>query len=145
MLRELVGYWQRKRGERKTLRLSDVDPLEIGGRLLPHLMLVDVEHGSEPKTLRFRFRLIGTYVVATMGRDNTGKYFEEVYPAENLPEMTAGLRWVLENRAPMRSTGNAEFADKGWRELEFLLLPLTDDDGGDVCRIILALDDRPMA
>lgn len=72
VLRELYGYWLDKwRGDRMPTR-ADIEPLEIPA-LLPQVYLVDVER--EP--LRFRFRLVGTRIVAWFGRDMTGKEVSE--------------------------------------------------------------------
>lgn len=142
VLAGLVRYWESKRGEDDVPKAVSIDPVEIGAKLLPHVILIDVEtrDGNEP---RFRLRLVGTYAVTTLGRDNTGKYFDECYSEERLEDMTQGVRYVAENRAPMRSIGSAEFADRGWLDLEFVLLPLADREGA-ICRIILGLDARPL-
>jgi len=57
-----------------------MDPVEITPRLLPWMMLLDVEHAPR----RFRYRLIGTRLVEVMDRDLTGHYLDalrELLPA----------------------------------------------------------------
>jgi len=71
-LKELHAYWDRKRAGRAMPFRSDIVPTEIP-KLLPMLFMVDVEH--EPR--RFRYRLIGTGVVALTGRDLTGRAVDE--------------------------------------------------------------------
>lgn len=141
VLARLVRYWESKRGGGDLPHVRSVDPLEMGASLIPHVILVDIERGDDQEP-RFRFRLVGTFVVTTLGRDNTGKYFEEYYAAERLEVMMRGVRYVMQNRSPMRSTGNAEFADRGWLELEFVALPLAGADG-TVSRIMMGVDSRP--
>ena len=45
-------------------------------RLLPNIWVLDIHR--EP--LRFRYRLVGTYMVTALGADVTGSLFHEIYP-----------------------------------------------------------------
>ena len=72
VLRRLLAYWLGKRGPRRAPARADIDPLEIAS-LLPHVMLIDVEHAP----LRFRYSLVGTEVVRNLGADMTGRYLDE--------------------------------------------------------------------
>ena len=72
VIHQLYDYWCSKGGGggRVPLR-SDIDPLEMH-EILPNLALCEmVGH-------RFRYRLIGTRIVEFVGRDSTGKYFDEL-------------------------------------------------------------------
>jgi hypothetical protein len=53
----------------------DFDPVDVP-QVLPWLWLVDVQR--EP--LRFKYRLIGTELVAAIGHNATGKCLDEVHP-----------------------------------------------------------------
>ena len=58
-LSALLRYWEDKRAGRRMPARSDIDPIEMGKRLLPHLMLCEIsEHGNA-----IRIRLVGTSLV----------------------------------------------------------------------------------
>jgi hypothetical protein len=67
-LHELYLYWLDKWQDGRMPTRADIEPLEIPA-LLPQVYLVDVERNP----LRFRFRLVGTRIVAWFGRDTTGQ------------------------------------------------------------------------
>jgi len=69
-LRRAFAYWDSKRCGRRMPARRDLDPIEIP-RLLPWVILIDVI--LDP--LDFRYRLIGTEVVAIARRDFTGARF----------------------------------------------------------------------
>lgn len=78
--RQLYDYWHEIRGRRAMPSRQDIDPLDLKD-LLGWLLLIDVEWAP----LRFRFRLIGTEIVAIRGMDLTGRYFDEgVFPAQDI-------------------------------------------------------------
>lgn len=128
--------------------VAEIDPIAIPPRLLSHLMLIDVEPGTGAGGRpRFRFRLIGTYVIEILGRENTGRYFDEIYPPEIYDDMTAGLAWLVENGRPLRSGACAVYAGKGWLDVEFLLLPFagTAANPATVSRVMMVMDAGPRA
>jgi hypothetical protein len=78
--RHLYDYWHGIRGARAMPSRRDIDPLDLKG-LLGWLLLIDVEWAP----LRFRFRLIGTEIVAIRGVDLTGRYLDEsAFPAQDI-------------------------------------------------------------
>lgn len=123
--RDLLAYWERKRGPRAMPRRADIDPLELKGHL-GSLVIVEVL----PEPHRYRFRLVGTRVVEAYGRDSTGKTVEEAFAAD-----PAGRDFLLElfgaiveRRAVVRASGPIRPAHQMLRNSDALLLPL---DGGD--------------
>jgi hypothetical protein len=58
----------------------DVDPTEMPRELLPSLQIIDVIDGGE----RFRYRLVGTALVAAYGEEFTGKCSDELLCGERL-------------------------------------------------------------
>ena len=54
---------------------QDIDPIEIGSEVLPHIVLVDVEDG-EP--IRYRYQLVGSYVEDIFGANYAGQYLDEM-------------------------------------------------------------------
>ncbi len=131
---EALAAWDRLRGDRAMPAPSDLDVLDLPRPLLPHLLLLDVEH--EP-ALRFRWRLIGTHTTAALGRDSTGRYWDELYDDRGLAALSRGPLWVLRHRRPIRVLGSATYADKDHVHSESIDLPLTHD-GTAVDRILIA-------
>jgi hypothetical protein len=121
---ETADYWQALRGARRMPSHGNIDPLDLPPRLLPHLELVDVYHEAE---LRLRWRLIGTHLTAAVARDSTGKFFDELYPRNNLTTLSAPFKWVIENMNPLHWTGTSGFAGKDWMSFECVLFPLSSD------------------
>ena len=123
-LTETADYWQSLRGARQMPSHGDIDQLNLPPRLLPHLELVDVYHEAE---LRLRWRLIGTHLTAAVARDSTGKFFDELYPSNDLSTLSAPFKWVIENMKPLHWTGTSGFAGKDWMCFESVLFPLSSD------------------
>lgn len=93
----LHDYLRAKAGGHDMPGRQDIDPLEIPD-LLPYLMMVDVDSGGpEP---RFRFRLIGTEFVDSIGRELTGRWMDEVLMPEHLAPAAAMCGAVVRERAP---------------------------------------------
>jgi hypothetical protein len=116
-------YWLAKRGSRRMPSRSDIDPIELRSQL-GNIVMIDVEHDP----LRLRYRLIGTGITEVMARDSTGKYYDEIYPAELLEKIYESFRWIIDNKAPLRTHGEAFYPDKNFYLYEALNLPLSDDD-----------------
>ncbi len=130
-LRELFDYWSNRRGDRRMPARADIDPADIP-RLLPHLLLADVED-TLPDV---RFRLVGTELVESFGREFTGHHLSELdYGAE--------AEAVVETYAQAINTGEPQFKishfwTRDYRHLRIqqLLLPLSED--GEHVSMILA-------
>jgi hypothetical protein len=63
----LLEYWQAMRGNRAMPARADIDPADIP-KLLANILLVDVSQAP----LDFRYRLLGTAIVARSEADYTG-------------------------------------------------------------------------
>lgn len=120
---KLLEYWNRKRASRRMPSRADISPFEVKEHL-GNLVLIDVEHPP----LRLRYRLIGTEITSLMERDNTGRYYDEIYSGELLEAIYGSFEWILSNRAPLRSFGEAFYPDKNYYGYEIINLPLSDDD-----------------
>lgn len=127
LLREGLRIWNDLRGARPMPAPADIDPLKFPARLLPHIALLDIEYRP---ARRFRWRLIGTYVTKTLGRDSTGRYWDEIYDDHAMNAIATGPTWVIENRRPIRNLGSAHYADKTYLRSESVDMPLSSD--GDV-------------
>lgn len=122
VLRRLLAYWLGKRGPRRAPARADIDPLEIAS-LLPHVMLIDVEHAP----LRFRYRLVGTEVVRNLGADMTGRYLDEFVRLGQDAPMAAGFARVAAWGAPICEMWEYGRADGRHVRYERLALPLSHD------------------
>lgn len=116
-LRDLYLYWLEKwQGARMPAR-ADIEPLEIP-TLLPVVYLVDIE--GDPR--RFRFRLIGTRIVAWFGRDLTGGYLSD--------QLVARYAEVADSGRPAYDALYAPSKEGRHGFYQRLLLPLAGEDGG---------------
>lgn len=130
VLLALHRYWLRKRSDRTFPSRADIDPIELVEHL-PNVVLIDVER--EP--LRLRYRLIGTAITQAMGRDSTGKYYDEIYPSEILEGIHQSFRWMIEHRLPLRTYGTAFYPSHDFYEYETLNLPLAAN-GEDIDMVL---------
>ena len=72
VVHRLHDYWMAKGGALGRIpSRSDIEPLELV-EILPNLAIVEAIEG------RWRYRLIGTRIVEFVGRDSTGKFFDEL-------------------------------------------------------------------
>jgi len=131
VLRKLHNYWTSKLAGRSMPCRADIDPTEIPA-LLPHVVLVDIEHDP----FRVRFRLVGTHIVTSIGRDSTGRYFDELYQGSVRDGMIELYANVVRSKAPVRYFGKSVFAEKKYRDYESVHMPLSDD--GRTVNIVLA-------
>jgi hypothetical protein len=129
-LRRLHEYWQSKLAGRLMPRRADIDPIEIPA-LLPHIALIGVE--EEPR--RLFFRLVGTHITNALGRNSTGRYFDETYDGPMLEDLLRLYGIVVQSKSPVRHFGKALYSDKKHRDYESVHLPLSDD--GRTVNIIL--------
>lgn len=130
-LHSVLGYWSAKRGERPMPARRDIDPLELGTAILPHLMLVDVEPGP-----RFRYRLFGTAVSEAFGMDATGRYIDVVMVGKYKDFLLGLYADLIAMKKPVYSTSiyGTRRDMKMWTQR--LLLPLSSD--GDAVDMVLA-------
>lgn len=128
-LRRLLGYWHERCLGRNMPSRADIDPIDLGGELLPHVMILDHEEASG----RFRYRLLGTAVVrAREGLavpDPTGHYVDEV--AHGMPRewLLAGPSRAIAERRPIYDRGQYDLGNSKVSRYERLSLPLSDGAG----------------
>jgi hypothetical protein len=129
-LSALFRYWDEKRGGRALPARRDIDPIEMGPRLLPHLMLCELaDRGS-----RIRFRLVGTLLVKRLGYDPTGKWLADLPKSDYLDFLARMVRLSFAEAAPIFADSTFRWGAKGQLDAHHLLLPLTTDnpEGGIV-------------
>lgn len=121
-LAPLLNYWQTKRGARALPARRDIDPVEMGPALLPHLVLGDLlDRGT-----RVRFRLVGTVVVKRLGFDPTARYLGDETGGW-FDQMAALHRLVYAERAPVYAESVHSWGSDRRLESQMLILPLTQD------------------
>jgi hypothetical protein len=124
LISSLLHFWETARGARAMPAKADVDPLRLGARLLPHVLLVELVAGG-----RLRYRLCGTALIEAAGADITGKHADELYPNPDYTGYIDGLyRRCIAARRPIysesryltRNSSRQRFARR-------LICPLADD------------------
>jgi PAS domain len=111
-----------------------VSPTEIVP-LLPRVWMLDVVRAP----LRFRYRLVGTAEVSTLGRDLTGQWVDEAHPnfADN-PYLGNRYRFMAETGRPTWRRGPVRWGhDSEHRSVENCMVPLASD--GATVDIIFAI------
>jgi hypothetical protein len=121
VLDALFRYWSAKRGDAPLPARQAIDPVEMGPRLLPHLLLCDLfDRGAG-----IRFRLVGTNVVARFGFDPTGQHLEEM-PEGYFARLAALHHVSFCERAAVYAESSFRWGVNRRLRARHLLLPLTN-------------------
>lgn len=96
-LQRLYDYWRSKRRGDRLPGRADLDPMEIPD-LLSRLVLIDVARGE--RGCRYRFRLVGTEVVAAIGQDLTGQWLDQIGGVGRTDPVIASYDRVVATRSP---------------------------------------------
>lgn len=121
----LVALWCERCRDGRLPARADFDLVDLKGHL-GWIVLSDVDRAG-PTPLRFRYRLIGTQVAISAGRDMTGRYLDEIYTPEIHRIVTAGYRAAIELRRPIRVHGYFRQVDRSFMAIESVELPLASD------------------
>jgi hypothetical protein len=121
---KLATYLAAKAPNGKLPGRQHVDPVEIP-RLLPYLSLVDVVRDAG--ALRYRFRLIGTDVVAKTAKDVTGKWVEDAFPAEAAAAIIQAYDGVVATRTPHHWANVMAVPGREHIRFERIVFPLASD------------------
>jgi hypothetical protein len=131
ILGPLYRYWNQRRGDRRMPDRRDIDPLDLGAKLLPHIGLMDIVDGGA----RVRYRLLGTAIVERWGSDATGKFMDEVTSGTYSAYIHSLYRTLAHARAPVFSESLFRWDIEGYLRTRRLYLPLTH--GGSEVKIAL--------
>jgi hypothetical protein len=123
--RQILEYWRSKAPPDRLPGRQHIDPCEIP-KALPWVGLVDVG-----------YRLIGTGVVAKMGRDATGKWFDEHYGPDEFARRRGTYEAFVRSRRPMIVRCTDLIPDGEFKRCDCLMLPLAAD--GETVDMILLL------
>ena len=122
VLRRLLAYWLDKRGDGLMPSLTDIDPIDIPWAL-SRIWICDYL----PDSGRFRYRLAGEQINTHWGYNISGKYLDEIMPAERLEPVTTKFRDVAEGPAIVHDIGQAYLDEEIFAKNERIILPLSDD------------------
>ncbi len=121
----LFRYWDKKRGGRAMPTRREIDPIEMGPKLLPHLMICELADQGN----RIRFRLVGTILVKRLGYDPTGQWLADLPKSDYLEHLGKLLRQANAEAAPIYGESNFRYGAKGRLEMRHLVLPLATGEG----------------
>jgi hypothetical protein len=135
IIQGLLAFWEQARGERSMPAKADIDPVRLGPKLLPYILLVDAVDGGA----RFRYRLCGSANAQAAGIDLTGRHVDELNPnPDYLHYMTALYRRSMDAARPTYSESRyMPLRSATARRTRRLVCPI-GDDGVRVERFISA-------
>jgi hypothetical protein len=112
-----------------------IDPLRLS-YLLGLLVVMDVVPQTDGSP-RFRYRLVGTEVVARRQRDVTGEFMDRHFDpgVASTGPLVCGL--AVASRRPVYLTAMRHMYEKNY-PLEYLVLPLVGADGRAIDRLVAA-------
>ena len=125
LLSAVRDYWFAKRGAGDMPRRADILPSELKP-YLPNILLADVVDGGRD----FRYRLVGRHLQPSFAANPTGKLMSEVlepFGAETVRNTIAAYSAVIVRRAPLRMRADGSYFAQGWKIVEAILAPLSDD------------------
>jgi hypothetical protein len=121
VIRRFYDYWDEKRGDRPFPSRADIDPLDFKFAL-GRVSLIDVTHDP----LRFRYRIVASYLTEHLGYEMTGKFADEI-PEPATRDYTIGRYTdAVMAHAPVHELGDVVIDGRHWAQ-EVLLLPLARD------------------
>lgn len=123
---QLLEFWRSKFRGPLLPRRDQFEPHELMGHL-GHVIILE----AEPERRDFRYRLVGTEIVESVGRDVTGSLISDAYDERALRVVS----YLADSKQPGRIFGRVDWQDKEFLHYETLLLPLADD-GRNVDRIL---------
>lgn len=131
----LYRYWDTCRGMRPMPGRADIDPVDMRA-WLARMTLIDVDADAD----RFRYRLVGTEVVALRGFDPTGRNVEAAWPSEDAELVQAAYRHVIDQKAAIFCHASERWHFERDPIVGVMLLPLSHD-GEKVDQILSYLAD----
>jgi hypothetical protein len=136
-LHRLYTYLEAKRGDREFAARRDIDPLDFA-YVLGNIVLFDVLY----QPLRFRYRLVGSLIVARVGYDMTGKFLHEHPHPSYRDYMLECYAEVIRSRRP--SGGNYDlFMDREIKRYQCIRVPFSTD-GKTIDMVISAAIPKPI-
>jgi hypothetical protein len=128
----LYAYWNDVRGERIAPRRFDVEPSQLGS-VLSETFILECGAGQAPS-----FRLAGTKICDSFGREFRGLEFLDVFRAEDREAITQQLGDVQAQGAVLVLNATAALDARRQVKFEILLLPLIHT-GTSISRLLGAI------
>ncbi|MTI11076.1 PAS domain-containing protein [Curvivirga aplysinae] len=124
-IKDFYAYWLSCKGKRNFPSRADIDPTDLL-KFMPRIWMLDVFHDNP---LRFRVRLSGTEIVEKVGQDKTGQFLDEIEEDFYNSLGYMNMRMVAQDGIPIWYHGKPSHrSTKYVRNLEYVMLPLSDDD-----------------
>lgn len=122
-VRLILQYWQDAFPGALLPGRQNIDPVQLKS-LLGNIWLVDVQRNP----LRFRYRVVGTRIVAYLGQDATGQWMDEVIPHFRNTNTAQDLAIVADKGIPRWRRGTPSVRrDLYYKTVEQVSLPLASD------------------
>jgi hypothetical protein len=122
-VQQLHDYWQELRGARSMPARRDIDAVAIW-LLLPNTHVSEWHENPE----RVRYRLAGTEIVASIGREISGRWLTDFHTdAQDVAETMSLYRRVIAARAPVIGRTHGSMQRLGVDSFEWILCPLSED------------------
>lgn len=135
-LRRLADYWFARCGQNGVPPRAAIDPIDFPA-LLPNIILIErvIEDGRD----RYRFRLAGTDIARYTGRELTGRFLDEVVPADYHEYVRQMNHVSLSRRRPIYSSSLYHDAGDFVNAITYrLIMPMTSaEQGGDPDMILV--------
>jgi hypothetical protein len=120
----ICDYWHELRGARSMPSRQDIDPVDIWA-LLPNVHLSEWHQNPD----RVRYRVAGTELVASIGREISGRWLTDFHKdPSDIAETLALYRQVIARRAPIFGRTIGTMQRLGINSFEWVVCPLSDDD-----------------
>lgn len=116
----LYNCWNMKRGRRAMPARLEMDPTELPACMQPYLFMVDLS--DDPP--RWRYRLIGTEIVARLGVEPTGRFLDDVLGTKYCRYLDALNGDVFERKKPIYTETLLHAEDGSVLLTKRLLVPL---------------------
>lgn len=138
-VRELFYYWDRCRARAAMPRRGDFDPMALP-RLLPGIILVDVEGIDGEGVGIYRYRLVGTNEVENRRHDPTGQLLSDGYFGPSLDEAIRAYETVRRSGSFLYEP--VHFMAHGYKDIDeySILLPFSED--GETVNQILVYSEK---
>ena len=120
----LHDYWQDLRSDRTVPARNDIDAVEIWS-LLPNIHVSEWHENPD----RVRYRLAGTEIVASIGREISGHWLTDFHTdLADIAETMTLYRQVIARREPIIGRTLGSMQRLGVDSFEWILCPLSEDD-----------------
>ena len=136
-IKVMYQYWLSKCRNDAPPRRSDIDPVDIQPKFLPHIVIVEVV----PDARRYVYRLVGSKQVTDRGGDPTGKSVVEAFIGPSVEDALGCYDAAVSTRRPHYDYQPFVTKDGRHPDDEMLFLPLSDD--GKIINRVLVFGSSP--